>query len=72
MVHLSLCVLVLLVALIFRAMPPIKLVSGYLLPFSEWNLWGRLSTTILVLVANNLRFFPVDAACVHYEHTQRS
>jgi len=43
-------------ALIFRAMPPITLVSGYLLPFFEWNLWGRLSTTIVVLVAINQPF----------------
>ena len=46
----------LMVALIFRAMPPITLVSGYLLPFFEWNLWGRLPTTILVLVAINQPF----------------
>lgn len=46
----------LLFALIFRAMPPITLVSGYLLPFFEWNLWGRLSTTIIVLVAINQPF----------------
>jgi len=46
----------LLFALIFRAMPPITLVSGYLLPFYEWNLWGRLSTTIIVLVAINQPF----------------
>ena len=46
----------LLFALIFRAMPPITLVSGYLLPFFEWNLWGRLSTTIVVLVAINQPF----------------
>lgn len=43
-------------ALIFRAMPPLTLVSGYLLPFYEWNLWGRLSTTIIVLVAINQPF----------------
>ena len=43
-------------ALIFRATPPITLVSGYLLPFFEWNLWGRLSTTIIVLVAINQPF----------------
>ena len=29
----------LILALIFRAMPPITLVSGYLLPFYQWNLW---------------------------------
>jgi len=43
-------------ALIFRALPPITLVSGYLLPFFEWNLWGHLSTTIIVLVAINQPF----------------
>jgi len=46
----------LLFALMFRAMPPITLVSGYLLPFYEWNLWGKLSTTIIVLVALNQPF----------------
>ncbi|MEM6618455.1 MAG: carbohydrate ABC transporter permease, partial [Pseudomonadota bacterium] len=43
----------LIAALIFRAMPPITLVSGYLLPFFEWNVWGILPTTIIVLVAIN-------------------
>ena len=47
---------VLIIALIFRAMPPITLVSGYLLPFFEWNLWGHLPTTIIVLVAINQPF----------------
>lgn len=46
----------LIIALIFRAMPPITLVSGYLLPFFEWNLWGILPTTIIVLVAINQPF----------------
>lgn len=46
----------LIIALIFRAMPHITLVAGYLLPFFEWNLWGHLSTTILVLVAINQPF----------------
>lgn len=46
----------LLAALVFRAMPPITLVSGYLLPFFEWNLWGHLPTTIIVLVAINQPF----------------
>lgn len=46
----------LLFALIFRATPPIILVSGYLVPFFEWNLWGHLSTTIIVLVAINQPF----------------
>ena len=46
----------LLVALVFRAMPPITLVAGYLLPFYEWNLWGHLPTAIIVLVAINQPF----------------
>ena len=46
----------LIAALVFRAMPHITLVSGYLLPFFEWNLWGKLSTTIVVLVAINQPF----------------
>ena len=46
----------LIIALIFRAMPPITLVSGYLLPFYEWNLWGHLPTSIIVLVAINQPF----------------
>ena len=46
----------LIVALIFRAMPPITLVSGYLPPFFAWNLWGHLPTTIIVLVAINQPF----------------
>ena len=46
----------LLISLVFRAMPPITLVSGYLLPFFEWNLWGHLPTAIIVLVAINQPF----------------
>ena len=46
----------LMIALIFRAMPHITLVSGYLLPFFEWNLWGHLPTAIIVLVAINQPF----------------
>jgi multiple sugar transport system permease protein len=37
-------------------MPHITLVSGYLLPFFQWNLWGHLPTTIIVLVAINQPF----------------
>jgi len=48
--------ILLIVALLFRAMPPIALVSGYLLPFYEWNLWGHLPTAIIVLVAINQPF----------------
>ena len=47
---------ILMVALVFRAMPHITLVSGYLLPFFEWNVWGILPTTIIVLVAINQPF----------------
>lgn len=46
----------LMVALVFRAMPPITLVSGYLLPFFEMNIWGYLPTAIIVLVAINQPF----------------
>ena len=46
----------LMAALVFRAMPHITLVSGYMLPFFEWNIWGLLPTTIIVLVAINQPF----------------
>lgn len=46
----------LMAALIFRAMPHITLVSGYLLPFFQWNIWGHLPTSIIVLVAINQPF----------------
>ncbi|MGX9357251.1 carbohydrate ABC transporter permease [Roseobacteraceae bacterium S113] len=46
----------LLLALIFRAMPPLTLVSGYLPVFFDWNLWGYLPTAIIVLVAINQPF----------------
>ncbi|MCO4052504.1 MAG: carbohydrate ABC transporter permease [Bosea sp.] len=46
----------LIIALVFRAMPPVTLVSGYLLPFYQWNLWGHLPTAIIVLVAINQPF----------------
>jgi multiple sugar transport system permease protein len=44
---------ILIAALVFRAMPHITLVSGYLLPFFQLNIWGVLPTTIIVLVAIN-------------------
>ena len=47
---------ILMAALVFRAMPHITLVSGYLLPFFQWNLWGHLPTSIIVLVAINQPF----------------
>lgn len=46
----------LMAALLFRAMPHVTLVSGYLLPFFELNIWGYLLTTIVVLVAINQPF----------------
>lgn len=47
---------ILIAALAFRAMPHITLVSGYLLPFFEMNIWGYLPTAIIVLVAINQPF----------------
>ena len=47
---------ILIVALIFRAMPHITLVSGYLLPFFQWGIWGSIPTTVIVLVAINQPF----------------
>ncbi len=46
----------LVIALIFRDIPPITLVAGYMLPFFEWNIWGILPTSIIVLVAINQPF----------------
>ena len=46
----------LITALIFRALPPITLVSGYLPVFFDLNIWGILPTTIIVLVAINQPF----------------
>ncbi len=47
---------ILIAALVFRAMPDITLVSGYLLPFFQLNVWGYLPTAIIVLVALNQPF----------------
>lgn len=47
---------ILIAALVFRAMPGITLVSGYLYPFFQLNIWGYLPTTIIVLVALNQPF----------------
>ena len=47
---------ILIAALVFRAMPDITLVSGYLLPFFQLNIWGYLPTAIMVLVALNQPF----------------
>lgn len=47
---------ILIAALVFRAMPHITLVSGYMLPFFELNIWGHLATSIIVLVAINQPF----------------
>ena len=46
----------LIAALVFRAMPHVTLVSGYLLPFFELKIWGYLPTSIIVLVAINQPF----------------
>jgi ABC-type glycerol-3-phosphate transport system permease component len=47
---------ILIAALVFRAMPDVTLVSGYLLPFFQLNIWGYLPTAIVVLVAINQPF----------------
>jgi multiple sugar transport system permease protein len=47
---------ILVMALVFRAIPGIALVSGYLLPFFRLNIWGHLPTAALVLVALNQPF----------------
>ena len=47
---------ILIAALVFRAMPHVTLVSGYLFPFFALNIWGYLPTTIIVLVAINQPF----------------
>lgn len=47
---------ILIAALVFRAVPDITLVSGYLLPFFQLNIWGHLPTAIIVLVALNQPF----------------
>lgn len=52
----SYAIWILIAALVFRAMPHITLVSGYLLPFFELNIWGVLPTAIVVLVAINQPF----------------
>ncbi len=46
----------LIIALMFRALPQITLVSGYLPVFFDWNIWGFLPTAIIVLVAINQPF----------------
>ncbi|MEM6310015.1 MAG: carbohydrate ABC transporter permease [Pseudomonadota bacterium] len=46
----------LIIALMFRALPQITLVSGYLPVFFAWNIWGFLPTAIIVLVAINQPF----------------
>jgi multiple sugar transport system permease protein len=47
---------ILIAALIFRAMPHITLLSGYLMPFFALGVWGYLPTAIIVLVAINQPF----------------
>jgi ABC-type glycerol-3-phosphate transport system permease component len=46
----------LIIALIFRALPQVTLVAGYLLPAFEYNVWGILPTAIIALVAMNQPF----------------
>lgn len=46
----------LIIALVFRALPQITLVSGYLPIFFKFNMWGHLPTAIIVLIAINQPF----------------
>ncbi|MEL6954719.1 MAG: carbohydrate ABC transporter permease [Pseudomonadota bacterium] len=46
----------LIIALMFRALPQVTLVSGYLPVFFSWNVWGYMPTAIIVLVAINQPF----------------
>ena len=46
----------LMIALMFRALPPVTLISGYLPPAFQYNVWGILPTSIVVLVAMNQPF----------------
>ena len=47
---------ILIVALIFRALPHSTLVTGYLPPFIDWGLYGKRIAVIIVLVAINQPF----------------
>ena len=47
---------ILIVALIFRALPQSTLVTGYLPPFIEWGLYGKRIAVVIVLVAINQPF----------------
>lgn len=47
---------ILLLALVFRAMPEVAIVAGYLYPFFALNIWGHLATAVVVLVALNQPF----------------
>ena len=47
---------VLIIALIFRALPQSTLVTGYLPPFIEWGLYGKRIAVVIVLVAINQPF----------------
>ena len=46
----------LIIALVFRAMPHITLVSGYMEPLFSWGIWGQTWVAVIVLVAINQPF----------------
>ncbi|MGB1156657.1 MAG: carbohydrate ABC transporter permease [Alphaproteobacteria bacterium] len=46
----------LIIALVFRAMPHITLVSGYMEPLFRWGIWGETWVAVIVLVAINQPF----------------
>lgn len=47
---------ILIMALVFRAIPGSTIVTGYLSPFIEWGLYGKHISVIIVLVAINQPF----------------
>lgn len=47
---------ILIMALVFRAVPGSTIVTGYLSPFIEWGLYGKRVAVIIVLVAINQPF----------------
>ena len=59
---------ILIIALVFRAMPHITLVSGYLLPFFEMNLLGTSDDNHHRDGGNQSAVYTVDAAFLLPQH----
>ncbi len=62
----------LIIALIFRAMPPITLVSGYLPVFFKWNLWGQSVNSHCCTGGDQPAVHFVDVALLLQEYSQGS